>query len=212
MSKDKLKISYTINIITVILVIAASVIMFTGFNLMGIKNPLLVANRIVMMRYFTVDSNMLVGLASLLFAIEERKKIKDGRRIIPTGFYIFKFVATVAVSVTFLTVFLYLGPASDGGIKSMLVNSNLFFHLIIPVLCIFNFTFLERTNKIDKKYILYGLLPTILYSLFYLVNILLHVENSKVSTEYDWYWFVQNGLWMAVIIIPVMLIFTYLIK
>ena len=211
-NKDRLKVSYILNIIIVAMVVLASIIMFAGINFMHAQDPVFEANKIAMIKYFTVDSNMLMGLASLVFLIEERKVIKDTRKSINAGFYIFKLVATVSVSVTFLTVFLYLGPGSDGGIASMLTNSNLFFHLLIPVLAIISFVYFERTNKIDRKYVKYGLIPTLIYAIFYISNVLIHVENFEVSTKYDWYWFVQNGLWTALIVVPLMFLFTYLVS
>ena len=37
------------------------------------------------------------------------------------------------------------------------------------------------------------------------------MENGKVSPVYDWYWFVQNGVWTAIIVVPLMFLITYLI-
>ena len=83
----------------------------------------------------------------------------------------------------------------------MLMNSNLFFHLIIPVLSMINFMIIERNNKLTFKETFLGLIPTTLYSVFYTINILVHMKNGVVSTEYDFYWFVQNG-WMSFLIVP----------
>ena len=210
MSKDSLKISYVLNIIIVILVILASIIMFGRIDFMNLPNPVNEKHIVGMLKYFTTDSNIFVGIASLFLLIEEHKVLKDKRKSINYIAYVLKFIATVSVTVTFLTVFLYLGPGSEGGIMSMLTNSNLFFHLIIPVLSMVSFIFFERSNKIDKKYIKYGLLPTMLYALFYITNVFMHLDNFKVSTEYDWYWFAQNGIWLVIIIFPLMLFLTYL--
>ena len=94
----------------------------------------------------------------------------------------------------------------------MIANSNLFYHLIIPVLSIITFVFFEKNNKINFKDTLYGLLPVIVYSFFYVTNILIHMENGKVSPIYDWYWFVQNGVWTIIIVGSLMLLITYLIS
>ncbi|MBR5662770.1 MAG: hypothetical protein IKX00_03865 [Bacilli bacterium] len=212
MKKDIVKVSYILNILIVILVVIASIVMFGRINFMHMPNPVEEEHIIGMMKYFTTDSNLFVGFASLLLVIEEYKVLKDSRKAISPAFYILKFIATVSVSITFLTVFLYLGPGSEGGIMSMLTNSNLFFHLIIPVLSIVSFVCFEKSNKIDKKYIKYGLIPTVLYTIFYMVNVLSHIENYKVSIKYDWYWFLQNGLWLIVIILPLMLVLTYFVS
>ena len=121
-------------------------------------------------------------------------------------------MATVSVGLTFFTVFGYLGPIAEGGIFSLLKNSNLFLHLIIPVLSMVNFSIFEKTNKLKFKYSFLGVIPTMVYSIFYLTNVLAHIENGKVSPIYDWYWFVQGGVWTAVIVVPVIFILTYLIS
>ena len=94
----------------------------------------------------------------------------------------------------------------------MLQNSNLFLHLIIPVLSIITFIFFEKTNKFKTKDALFGIIPTLLYEVYYLINIIVHMENGKVSTIYDWYWFLQNGVWTAIVVGPFMIIISYLIS
>ena len=94
----------------------------------------------------------------------------------------------------------------------MLMNSNLFLHLIIPVTSIFDFIFLERTEKIKFKHVILGTIPMLIYAVFYMINVLIHMENGRVSPKYDWYWFVQNGVWTAVIVVPLMIVITYVIS
>ena len=120
-------------------------------------------------------------------------------------------MSTTSVTLTFLVVFMYLGPISKDGIKSMLQNSNLFFHLIIPVLSIITFIKYEKTN-LKLKDTIYGIIPTITYALFYTTNVLIHTNNGKVSPIYDWYWFVQNGVKQAIIVLPLIILITYAIS
>ena len=94
----------------------------------------------------------------------------------------------------------------------MIMNSNLFFHLIIPVLSMINFVLFERTNKIRFKSVIFGITPIVIYAIYYLINILLHIENGKVSPIYDWYWFIQGGLWQAAIVMPLILGISYIIS
>lgn len=208
----RLKVSSVLNIIIVLLTIIATIIMFTGFKFMHGSEPVLESTKLRVLRFFTVDSNIFMGMVSLAFLTQEQKLLKGKVKDISKKMYIFKLMATTGVTVTFLTVFLYLGPISDGGISSLLQNSNLFFHLIIPVLSIITFTIFEKTDKIKFKYALFGIIPTLLYEIYYLINILIHMEDGKVSPIYDWYWFVQNGVWTAIIVAPLMLVFTYIIS
>ena len=211
-SSIRLKISLIVNILITIMTIAASIIMFTGFKFMYAYETVLESTRLGMLRFFTVQSNILMGIVSLVFAIKEIKLLKGNIEEISVKDYTIKLMATTAVGLTFLTVFAYLGPISKGGIPSMLMNSNLFFHLLIPVISMINFAIFERTNKLKIKYTFIGIVPTVLYEIYYLINVLVHMENGVVSPVYDWYWFVQNGVWTAIIVAPMMIIITYIIS
>ena len=200
------KKSLILNIVIVLLTIFASIIMFTGIKLTSGAEPLLETSKIGMFKFFTVDSNIFMGLISLLFIIKTLKN-----KEITKNMYILKLMSTTSVTLTFLVVFLYLGPISKDGIKSMLQNSNLFFHLIIPVLSIITFIKYEKTN-LKLKDTIYGIIPTIIYALFYTTNVLIHTNNGKVSPIYDWYWFVQNGVKQAIIVLPLIILITYAIS
>jgi len=204
--KNKKKISIILNGIIFILTIIASIIMFTGFKFMHGMEPVLESTKLGMLRFFTVQSNIFMGLVALLFLLKTITKQE-----ITKIDYILNLASTTAVTLTFVVVFLYLGPIAKGGLSSMLQNSNLFFHLIIPVLSIINFTIFESTKKIKFKDTIIGIAPALLYSAYYVTNVLIHMENGKVSPIYDWYWFVQNGVWTAIIVGPFMLLVTYLI-
>lgn len=208
----KLKISLTINILVLILTIISSVIMFTGFKFMPDYGLTLETTKVGMLKFFTVDSNMLMGIISLIFIIEEIKILNGKEKEIKRIYYILKLMAATAVGVTFFVVFAYLGPITKYGIKSMVTNSNLFFHLLIPLISIINFILFEKTDKLTLKDTKYGLIPSIIYAVFYLTNIFIHMEGGKVSPTYDWYWFVQNGVWTAIIVLPVLALITYLIS
>lgn len=211
MEKNKIKISIALNVIIFIFTTIASIIMFTGFKFMNGNETALESTRIGMLRFFTVDSNMLMGIVALLFSIDEIKLINNIIEDISTKKYIIKLMATTGVALTFFVVISYLGPISKYGTLSFFMNSNLFFHLLIPVISMINFAFFERTNKIKFKYTIFSIIPMVIYSLYYLINIIIHMENGKVSPLYDWYWFVQTGVWTAVFVIPIIYGITYLI-
>lgn len=208
----RIKIAMILNIIIVVLTVFASFCMFTGFKFMRGPEIVLEATKLQMFSFFTVDSNLFLGIVALLSAYYEFKLLKKEIKEIPKTIYILKLMATTAVGLTFLVVFTYLGPITEYGIISMVLNSNLFFHLIIPVLSMITFMFFEKTNKLTFKDSLYGLVPMILYAVFYLINIVIHMENGKVSPKYDWYWFVQNGVWTASLVIPLIAVITYVIS
>ena len=94
----------------------------------------------------------------------------------------------------------------------MYVNKNLFFHGLIPLLSIINFIFFEKTDKLTFKDTFLALIPIVIYAIYYLINILIHMENGLVSPKYDWYYFVQNGIWKIVIVLPLIFGISYLIS
>lgn len=206
-----IKVSFIINIIIFVLTVFASIIMFSGFKFMQGPDLVLQSSSVGMFRFFTVDSNMFMGIMALIYAIYEFKVIKGTKKDIGKRVRLLKYMATVSVSLTFIVVFSYLGPITKGGIILLLKNSNLFFHLIIPVLSIINMVLFERSNKLQFKDTIYGILPTVLYAIYYMTNVLIHMESGKVVPDYDWYYFVQNGVWTAAIVIPIMLLITFII-
>lgn len=203
----KKKESLILNLIIVLLTIFASIIMFTGIKITNGAEPILETTKLGMFKFFTVQSNMFMGIMSLVFFIKEIRNEE-----ITKNMYRLKLMSTTAVSLTFIMVFTYLGPISKDGLISLLQNSNIFFHLVIPVLSIITLTLFERTDKLEFKDTLYGLIPTFLYSTMYITNVLIHTENGKVSPKYDFYWLVQNGIQsyiIAGILIPLL---TYIIS
>ena len=60
------------------------------------------------------------------------------------------------------------------------------------------------------------MIPTIaqhiyIYILYYIINLLTHIENNKVSTDYDWYYFVQGNICKAFIVGPLIILISYFI-
>ncbi len=215
MEKNKIKISISINIFIFFLMIIASVMMFSGFKFMhgnDVNDMTLETKSIGMLRFFTVQSNIFAGIISLVFAFKQIQILKGKYDEIPVKYYVLKLMATTAVGLTFLVVFGYLGLIAKGGILSLLMNSNLFFHLIIPVTSILSFILFEKSSNMSFKYTFYGIIPSVLYGIYYIGNILVHMENGKVSPLYDWYWFVQNGVWSALIVAPMIFLISYLIS
>ena len=55
--------------------------MFTGFKFMYGYEPILETTKIGMLKFFTVQSNLFMGIVSLLFAIKEVKLLKEKKMI-----------------------------------------------------------------------------------------------------------------------------------
>lgn len=210
-NKKKYKISIILNCTIVLFVIVASIMMFSGYRFMNGDELVLESSKLGMFKFFTVDSNIFMGIISLIFIIYEIKLLNGKINDIPNWLYNLKLMATTGVTLTFFVVLVYLGPLVSS-MRLMFMNSNLFFHLFVPVFSIISFILYEKNNKLKLVNTFYGLIPVVLYTLFYLFNVLIHIENGIVSTKYDFYWFVQKGMWTSIIVIPLMLIIAYCIS
>ena len=204
----KIKISLILNIIIVVLVTVASVFMFTGFKFMP-GESLLEVSKLEMFKFYTVDSNIVMGLISLIFIIYERKLLKKEIKEIPKKIYILKLIGTSGIALTFVTTTFFLGPSY--GFYAMFNNNNLFFHLIIPVLSIITYIFFEKHDN-KFKYAFFGIIPMFLYSIFYTINILIHLDNGGLTFKYDFYGFLQGNLNNIYIVIPVIYLMSYIIS
>lgn len=197
------KVSKFLNIIIFICVLFASILMFTGIKFMD-NEQLLETSGISLLKFFTVDSNILMGITSLLLIIYSKKTSR--------WLELLNLCATAGVSLTFFTVIFYLAPVSEYSYFEFFKNSNLFFHLIVPVLSIINYIFYSSSNNLQLKHSFYGLIPMLLYSAFYVSNAVLNMNNGKIVAEYDWYGFFANGITSIIFTIIFMLLSTYLIS
>lgn len=204
----KVKISLIINCIIVILVTFGCIFMYMGLKFMP-GESLLEVSKMEMFKFFTIDSNILVGISSLLMIIYENKLLKSKIDKIPNNIYILKQIGTSAVTLTFLTTLLFLTP--QYGFYSMYSNNNLFFHLIVPILSIISYILFEKHSN-RKKYALYGIIPMAIYSVYYIANILIHLNDGGLTTKYDFYGFLQGNINNVYIVIPLMYFITYIIS
>lgn len=211
MNKSKMKIAFILNIIIILMTIFSFVMMFTGFKFMHGPETTIASSTVGRFRFFTIDSNLLMGITALIFAIQEWKVLTGRQKEIDRRFYVYKLMATCAVGLTFMIVFFYLGRITPNGFFSIYMNQNLFFHGLIPLSSMINFVLYEKTNKLWMRHTLMSMMPVCLYAIYYVTNILIHVENNHVSPVYDWYWFVQKGVSKIIIILPLIFVITYLI-
>ena len=134
--------------------------------------------------YFTVLSNVLCGISSAVVLIAW---ISGS---LPLWVILLKFVGTAAVTVTLLTVFLFLGPTS-GEWKLLLSGPDLFMHLFNPLIAIVSLCFFEHTD-FAFPYALLGVLPVVLYGVWYVYRVVLLPEDRRME---DFYGFNKRGKW-----------------
>ena len=157
------------------------------------------------LKFFTVLSNLLLGLASLIYAVYLVRYVRSGR-IVPKWAHLLKYAGTVAVTVTLMTVLLFLGPTM--GYAAMFAGVNLWLHLVLPVLGIAEFVFLDTQRGISFKESLVGVLPVLVYGAFYYGNILINGVGTRPYTN-DWYGFTMFGVQYMPVVLVVMLLATW---
>ena len=143
------------------------------------------------LKYYTVDSNILMGIAALMTAIAQRRVIRGQAAEVPEAVQILKLAGTVSVTLTMLITIFFLGPTIGRvyGFFSLFANSSLFLHLINPLVAIAVFAWLERPGRIPKGKILWGIVPTVAYAIYYVALTLSHVAGDRIAKGYDWYEF-----------------------
>ena len=135
-------------------------------------------------RYFTVLSNAFCAIAALVMAISQI------RGDVSRPVFLLKYMGTVSVTVTFLTVLLFLGPFQGGYLK-WFTGDFLYVHLIGPLLAILSFCFLER-QRIPLLTAMTGLLPMVVYGAVYIYKVMLAPKDRRWE---DLYGFNQGGMW-----------------
>lgn len=142
-------------------------------------------------RYFTVLSNTFCGLAALYLAF-----CPDSLTA-----WAAKYIGTVALTVTMLTVFLFLAPTM-GSLKDLLKNEQLYMHLITPLLAIISYVLLER-RELSFLQALMAEVPVLLYGILYCYKV---VFKKKWD---DFYGFNHGGRWY--LYLPAMLTATFIL-
>ena len=188
----KIKSAVVLNLILTVLVLYSWLTMASGND----TGAMLTDVRLRSLKYFTLDSNLLAAAASLIAVYFQVFR----KGTMPVWASSLKLAGTVSVSVTLLTVIVYLGPRF--GYKAMLAGVNLHLHLTVPVLAILIFCILEGSHSLSFGHTFLAVIPVLIYAAFYLGNILINGPGSGPNTN-DWYGLLFMGLSRAPLIIAI---------
>ena len=202
-----MKKAIAFNIAIFILVIVAVIWMMTDNS--GLS---LTARKIQALRYFTVDSNILMGISAAFMAVAQIQVAKGKRKSIPTALYVFKLASTVAVAVTMLVTVFYLGFVIPTGFFSLFYHSNFIMHLAVPVLSIIVFVLFEKTDCVELKHNLFSYIPLVLYGIYYAIATFSHMKDGVVEKGYDWYQFFKFGTKSVLLVYPFFAGFVFLLS
>ena len=159
----------------------------------NVEENMLTVRGIASLKYFTILSNLLEGIACFVWLISRNEKIK--------------YVAAVSVMLTFVTVMVFLGPTM--GYAIMFVGPSLWFHLIVPLLALLEVVFWNR-ESFSARDNLIAVLPMAVYGFFYVANNIINGVGEWPHIN-DWYGFLAWGYPIGVVIYLVIIMVTWLI-
>ena len=168
------------NLIIVIFTVTGIILMLTG----KAEEGALQSSGIENFKFYTVLTNVFCGLVAavyLLFVL--LKKDTDKVRV-------FKLAAVCGVAITFAVVAFMFGPLY--GYPQFYKRGNLFFHLLEPLAAMAEFI-LVRRKKIPFKYTVIAAVPTLLYGIGYMFNILINGVGGPWPDTNDFYAFLSWG-------------------
>ena len=183
----KLKLSLILNISTAVIVTVALIMGL--FNLQFIEDKEATGG-VEIFKYFTVQSNILAGVACAVFAVYEIMILKGKADKVPTAVYVFKYIANVGVTVTMLTVACYLAPVVADSYFSLFINCNLFFHFLAPMTSLVGFLFFENTDGISFFGMVLGIVHFLVYGTVYMVVAYSNYDKWSgigLDRAYNWY-------------------------
>ena len=183
MKKENVRIAY--NALLAVMVFTVWILSFFIW-----KGKVLAESGWTNLKYFTVESNLLVGVVCLVWLVA-RLLGKQGKWLT-----LLKYVSTVAVFVTFTVVVVFLGPMYGYGM--MYYGSNLFFHLLIPLFAVAEWIFFEE-GEISFKQSFFAVIHPFIYGVGYLTNCIVNGIGEWPARN-DWYSFLAWGYPVGIVI------------
>ena len=206
---NKMRTAFTLNILIFALVVFAIAWMLSGIN-----PGVLSIGRIEAFKYFTIDSNILMGICALVAALDQRKVLKGAKSEVSASSYILKLAGTTSVTLTMIITVFFLTPtaAATYGVLALFYYSNFFLHLVNPILSIVVFIAFEKTVEIRAKHTLTAIVPMLAYAVFYVASAATHIHDGMIDVGYDWYGFFFAGIQSVVFVVPILVVLTYAIS
>lgn len=149
------------------------------------------------LKYFTVESNLLVGIVAILWIAF---RLVKGREGVPFWLGYLKYLSSAAVFVTFTVVVIFLGPMYGYG--RMYYGANLFFHLLIPLAAIAEYVLFDE-GILDFRKTFLAMIPPAVYGVCYVTNCMVNGVGSWETVRNDWYSFLEWGYGVGAVIFVV---------
>ena len=175
--------------IAIIVMVSVCVVFFIRYSINGGND-----NRF---RYFTNISNITVALISIANTVLLIVSLLKEKIVIPKFFSIIKLIGITMTTLTFFVVLFVLAPATS--FLLMYQDGKFFTHLLVPVFVVISFLFFEEKTLFEWKYSILGVVPPIIYSIVYTINVV------YLKTWPDIYYINTQGIWYVFSIITCLL-------
>ena len=118
--------------------------------------------------WFTIDSNFITGVATLMILPYTIEGINKKRLTYPKWLLLFHYSGAICTTVTFAFA---LGILSWYDSRVAFGNENIFLHIVCPLLVLLSFFMVESERKLSRKDTLIGLIPFAFYAFLYLFQV-----------------------------------------
>ncbi len=178
--KDHKTFEIILNLIIVIFTVIGIILMLTS----KAEEGALQSSGFENFKFYTVLTNVFCGIVASVFLVFKLLK-KDTEKI-----RALKLAAVVGVAITFAVVAFMFGPLY--GFLQFYKRGNLYFHLLLPVTAMIEFIVVRR-KKMPFRYAVFAAVPTLLYAIGYLLNILINGIGGAWPDTNDFYGFLNWG-------------------
>ena len=198
--KTRQKISLILDILIALLFLIAWLRMILAWG----DNGTISASGFRNLKYFTVLSNLLMGVASALNVVYTIRKIRKNIDV-PTWITRLRLAGASAVTLTLLVVLLFLWPVFH--IPGLYSGANLWLHLLIPLMAIASFV-LGAKEPISLKESVFSVIPMLIYGAWYVGNNIIYGIGEWPDTR-DWYGFLTWGWGIGILILIAIILMTW---
>ena len=150
-----------------------------------------------------------MGFISLMLFIFSLINFKNDEYRLPKWLRLLELSGVASLLLTFFTVILFIAPitVSEGNdFFDLYKNDMFFFHFLNPILATITFLFFVKGEKLNWKEDLFGMVPMVIYSIFYTIFVFTGVWS-------DFYGFTFGGKnWLLPLILLIMFGVTFLLS
>ena len=176
-----------LNLIIVIFTVIGIILMLTS----EAEEGALQSSGIENFKFYTVLTNVFCGIVALIYLVCIFAK-KGTEKMAAL-----KLAAVCGVAITFAVVAFMFGPLY--GFPNFYKRGNLYFHLLLPVTAMIEFIAVKR-RKMPFRYTVFAAIPTLLYAIGYLLNILINGLGGPWPDTNDFYGFLNWGWPIGIVI------------